>query len=42
MFEGVFESWIKITIFLFVFAILGLWKFIEIIIWLCKHIEWVS
>jgi hypothetical protein len=21
---------------------LGLWKLVDIIIWLCKHIEWVS
>lgn len=40
--EGVGEAidnYIKVTLFLMLFVPLGIWKFVEIIIWCFKHIH---
>ena len=34
-----FNNWIKLTIFLGILAIFGVWKIIEIVIWLFSHIR---
>ena len=33
------KGWLKITLILGIFAILGIWKLVEIIIWLVNHVK---
>lgn len=39
MFEGFFESWWTLTKVFVVFAILGIWKAVEIIVWAFSHLS---
>jgi len=40
MFYAMMDSWIKAFLALCVLGIFGVWKLVEIIIWLFSHIHW--
>jgi hypothetical protein len=39
IFEGFFESWWTLTKVLAVFAVLGFWKAVELIVWAFSHLS---
>jgi len=42
MFEGIGTAINIMLVCCIIFIPLGMWKVVDIIIWFCKHIEWVN
>lgn len=49
MFDGLADGYKAMSVLLYaacvalvIFVPLGLWKLIEILIWICRHVRWVS